>query len=489
MKFLFARKNFLARLGQTNLLPFVLTFRPLIGPLFALVFLFQRSPAYAQEHSQEKNRPLMGWSSWSQESHLGESWLSETQILTQSDTLRSSGLERHGRRYINIDSGWQNGYDSYGRPAPDLTKFSNGLAAVVEHIHRNGQKAGIYWTPGVPKAVEPSNPPILNNAHNVQEILVMPLTSGNGFASSYKIDFNKPGAQEYVDSVVALFASWGFDFIKLDGTTPGSSLPSFAPPGGGGPPPNPDPENLKIDNRADVKAWHDAIERTGRPIVLALSWSLDHDYVNWWEKHSNSRRIEFDVECYQCQTTISSWSNVALRFTDLVAWQNDAGPKLGWNDLDSLEVGTGTTGSFPSGLSVDERQTMMTFWSIANAPLYIGDDLTKIDEFGFELLTNDEVIRVDQSGHPGRQITGGNTPVWAAKTDDGSYYVALFNLSDTPSAATVNWNNLGFSSAAIVADVWRKRPVGNFAVGYTAVLNPHASALLKVRPHSDTQGE
>jgi len=89
----------------------------------------------------------------------------------------------------------------------------------------------------------------------------------------------------------------------------------------------------------------------------------------------------------QCRSTISSWLNVALRFTDLVTWQNDAGPELGWNDFDSLEVGTGITGSLPSGLTNDERQSMITLRSIANAPLYIGDDLTKIDDFGFHLLT------------------------------------------------------------------------------------------------------
>ena len=492
MKLAFLRWNSLHRLTQpaaSDLLALVLAFRTVIGPLFLTIFLLHLDPVYAQKQDERNDRPLMGWSSWSQESHLGESWLTEAQILTQSDALRSSGLQQHGWRYINIDSGWQNGYDSYGRPTPDLTKFPNGLAAVVEHIHRNGQKAGIYWTPGVPKEIEASNPPILRTPYNVQDILVVPLTNGNGFRSSYKIDFSKPGAQEYVDSVVGLFASWGFDFIKLDGTTPGSSLPSFTPPGGGAPPPDPDPENLQIDNRADVKAWHDAIEKTNRPILLALSWSLDHGYASWWEKYSNSRRIEFDVECYQCQSTISSWSNVALRFTDLVVWQNDAGPKLGWNDLDSLEVGTGTTGSVPSGLTDDERQSMMTFWSIANAPLYIGDDLTKIDEFGFSLLTNDEVIRINQSGYPGKQVAGGNTPVWAAKAANGSYYVALFNLNDSASAATVNWNDLGFSEPAFVADIWRKKPLGNFAVGFTAVLNPHASALLRVRPHEQDQDE
>jgi alpha-galactosidase len=469
--------------------------------LIALMTFMPIQHGHAQVNKPGE-KPFLGWSSWSQESHTftnnsgamagGEAWLTEAQIKTQSDALRLTGLQWHGWEYINIDSGWAlsqvnstdsaNYYDSYGRPLPDTTKFPDGMRATAEYIHRNGQKAGIYWVPGVPKAVAAANLPILNTPYHAQDILVTPNTSGNGFGSSYKIDFTKPGAQAYVTSMVDLFASWGFDFIKLDGVTPGSTI-SFGPPGGSGS--TSCPENTCVDNRADVKAWSTAIEASGRRIWLNLSWSLDHDYASWWEMYANARRIEFDIECYMCSTTITSWSNVALRFTDLVPWESNAGPTKGWNDLDSLEVGNGTNNgnTLISGLTEDERQTMMTFWSIANAPLYLGDNLTQLDAFGLRLLTNDEVLRVDQSGHPGQQVTAGtdgNTPVWAADNGDGSYSVALFNLNASTTSAAVTWSQLGFSGSARVYDLWKHQPLGEISDSFSVTLPAHGSSLIRV---------
>jgi hypothetical protein len=452
------------------------------------------------------SKPYMGWSSWSQESHTftnnagetvgGEAWLTAEQIKIQSDALKSSGLQRHGYRYINIDSGWALSqvnstdspeyYDEYGRPLPDSSKFPGGMQPIASYIHQNDQKAGIYWTPGVPKVLAAANPQILNTPYHVQDILVSPYTDGNGFHSSYKIDFTKPGAQQYVDSIVLLFASWGFDFIKLDGVTPGSSF-SFGPPPPGAP--TGCLQNTCIDNTLDVKAWHEAIERSGRRIWLNLSWSLDHDYATWWKKFANARRIEFDIECYFCRTTITNWSTVLNRFTDLVTWEYDSGPDKGWNDLDSLEVGNGTNtddgSTLVSGLSEDERRTVMTLWAIANAPLYIGDDLTQLDSFGLELLTNDDVIAVDQSGHPGERIstgTDGQTPIWAAKEPDGTYVLALFNLNATAANVSVSWSDLGFNGNALIFDLWNHGRPMKVQTSYNVLLPAHGSSLLRVRP-------
>lgn len=457
------------------------------------------------DQSRLGSKPYMGWSSWSQESHTftnnlgetvgGEAWLTEGQVKKQSDALKSTGLQRHGYRYINIDSGWAlsqvnsadsaSYYDEDGRPLPDSSKFPDGMRGTAAYIHRNGQKAGIYWTPGVPKVLATANPQILNTPYHVQDILVVPYTDGNGFRSSYKIDFTKPGAREYVDSMVKLFASWGFDFIKLDGVTPGSSF-SFGPPPPGVPATC--PQNTCIDNTQDVKAWHEAIEMSGRRIWLNLSWSLDHDYAAWWEKYANARRLEFDIECYFCRTTITNWSTVLNRFTDLVPWEDDSGPGKGWNDLDSLEVGNGTNtndgNTLVSGLSEDERRSMMTLWVIANAPLYLGDDLTQLDSFGLELLTNDDVIAVDQSGHPGKQMTtgtDGQTPIWVSRDSDGTYVVALFNLNATSANVSVSWSDLGFNGNALVFDLWNHTRPMKAQSSYSVLLPAHGSSLVRVR--------
>src|SRR6266403_838529 len=169
-------------------------------------------------------KPYLGWSSFSQQTIQGD-FLTQANMITQSDALKASGLQDHGFVYINLDSGWQGSFDGNGRPIPNSTTFPN-IQTLVTHIHGNGQKAGIYWIPGVEDPAVQANYPILGTQYHIQDILVVPYTAGNAFGGPgtspyhYKIDFTKPGAQEYMNSVVNLFASWGFDAIKLDGVTP-----------------------------------------------------------------------------------------------------------------------------------------------------------------------------------------------------------------------------------------------------------------------------
>lgn len=213
--------------------------------------------AHAQVNGQGR-RPYLGWTSWTEQTIDGN-FLTQSNMMAQSDALASSGLQRHGFQYINIDSGWQGSFDANGRPIPNLTTFPD-IKGLIDHIHQNGQKAGIYWIPGVEYPAVAANSPILGTPYHIQDILAVPYTAGNAFGGSgtspyhYKIDFSKPGAQEYMNSVVALFASWGVDLIKLDAVTPGSYH-----------------NDLSIDNRADVAAWSKAIAASGRSIWLTVS--------------------------------------------------------------------------------------------------------------------------------------------------------------------------------------------------------------------------
>jgi hypothetical protein len=451
--------------------------------------------------------PYMGWSTWTQQSYNyptgnpgGDAFQNETNVDANSDAMLASGLQAHGFRYINIDGDWDNGmicacgppitWDPYGRPIGNLIRFPHGMAAVAAHIHHNGQLAGIYWEPGVPPGPYAANTPILGTPYTVQQIVQQPLaTEFNGF---YQIDFTKPGAQEYENSIVQLFAQWGFDYLKFDGVRLGTSR-------WGG----------YTDDRPDVQAISEAVRRSGRQMYLNLSSKLNHDYAAWWEQYSTGRRIDGDIECDGCnapyETTV--FANVAARFTDVIPWVTNAGFRQGWSDLDSLEVGNTTNTTYPSntpeiaqpsnppaaptslagtpaltdGLTNDERQTMVTLWAISAAPLQLGDDMTLLDTFGIQLLTNDEVIAVDQSGIPGQVITEGNTPVFAQNLCNG-YVVALFNLNSTSSPVTVNFISLGFSGAANVRDLWARSPLGSFTNSYTVTLNPNASSLVLVQP-------
>src|SRR5580698_2598502 len=134
------------------------------------------------QSSNVGTHPYMGWSSFSSQTQ-SSGFLNQANIEAQSDALSSSVLEEHGFTYINIDDGWQKGYDSNGRPTPNSSLFSD-MAALITHIHQNGQKAGIYWRPGIAREVVQSNPLISGSSHSVKDILAVPNAPGNAFAAS-----------------------------------------------------------------------------------------------------------------------------------------------------------------------------------------------------------------------------------------------------------------------------------------------------------------
>jgi hypothetical protein len=425
--------------------------------------LLSLSAAASAQVNGVGQKPYLGWSSFSQQT-LDSSFLTQANMITQSDALKASGLQAHGYTYINLDSGWQGGFDVNGRPTPDPKTFPD-IKAMIDHIHANGQKAGIYWIPGVEQPAVQANAPILGTPYHITDILAVPYRAGNAFGAPgtspyhYKIDFSKPGAQEYMDSVVALFASWGVDFIKLDGVTPGSYS-----------------DDLSIDNRDDVKAWSTAIAKSGRPIWLTVSWAVDKDYKDVWTTYANGRRIDDDVECESRCATLTNWPRIEKRLRDLPSWQETAGPATGWNDLDSLDIGDGAL----DGLSIDEKRSAMTIWAMANAPLYLGGDLTRIDADGKSLAGNDEVIAVDQSGKPAKQVLGGDLNVWVSDLGNGRYYVALFNMNATTTVATVPWHLVGLTGARRVRDLWKHQEMGPSLGDHEVVLPAHGTQLLLV---------
>jgi alpha-galactosidase len=407
-------------------------------------------------------RPYLGWSTFSQQTIVTSSTvMNEQNITAQSDAMKNSGLTDHGFVYINLDSGWSTGNgsdDQFGRPHWDSTAFPDFLG-LIRHIHDNGQKVGIYINPGIASDDVNNNTPIFGTNYHAKDIVAMPITCGNAFCDTDKIDFTKPGAQQYINSIVNNFASWGVDFIKMDGVTPGS-----------------DNDTLSINNIPDVQAMNVAIARSGRPIWFTISWALDEDFIADWQQNANARRIENDIECEGDCPFLTEWQHVQLRFYDLIGWERAAGPSLGWNDLDALEVGNGAT----DGLTDTEQKTAMTFWAMANTPFFLGGDLTKLTAYGKKLLTNDEVLAVNQSGHPAVQVTGGFTPVWVSNLGNGSYYVALFNLNAFPSQVTVDWKDLGFTGAFGMRDLWSQRELGISNQSFSDVLPGHGTRLLKL---------
>jgi hypothetical protein len=148
-----------------------------------------------------------------------------------------------------------------------------------------------------------------------------------------------------------------------------------------------------------------------------------------------------------------------------------------------MNVGVGAM----DGLTDAERQSYMTFWAINSAPLFAGDDLTKLDAYGLKLLTNREVIAIDQSGNPARPLNQDQLQqTWYAQNADGSTTVALFNLADSPATVTGNFDQLGISGKATVRDIWANQNTRNVAGSVSAALPAHGSKLYKITPNGNT---
>ncbi|WP_443075124.1 fibronectin type III domain-containing protein [Streptomyces sp. NBC_01483] len=419
-------------------------------------------------------KPYMGWSSWSLEStsfpgYGGVNWLTEAHVKQQADVVALK-LKSHGYEYINVDAGWSNGFDQYARPTSNPTTFPHGMKSLGDYLHAKGLKFGLYLAVGLDPAAYGDGKTAIHGAPGctTSDIVYPDLRKTNGWNSAYKMDFANPCAQKYIDSVADQLAGWGVDFLKVDGVGPGS--------GQGG---------ADHDNTSDVKAWHTALRQAGHPIQLTLSWSLSHTKTETWKTNSNGWRIDTDVECY-CNTLVTWNNSVKVRWNDVVQWIDDAGPGH-WNNLDSLDVGAGAM----DGLTEAERQSYMTLWAIESAPLYTGDDLTKLDPYGLKLLTNDEVIAVDQAGRPARPVSQTtNQQTWYTRNPDGSYTVALFNLGSGDADVTADFADLGINGTAAVRDLWKHKNLGRFSGHLTQNLPPHGSRLFTFTPtrHGDHPG-
>lgn len=411
-------------------------------------------------------RPYMGWSSYSMQVYSGNGkWITADQIIAQSDAMHEK-LQDHGYEYINIDAAWNDGFDEHGRPKPSETLYPDGLQTVIDHIHGNGQKVGLYFIPGISPEVREADLPIFGTEDcSTADIVKQPLQRADYWGIGHALDFSNPCAQAYIDSIATMLGEWGIDFVKFDSVTPGSGI-----------------GDLSLDARDDVAAWSKALKKQN--IWFELSWALDIRYADYWKEHANGWRVEWDVECYCEKEALTTWDNIARLFPRAADWWRHAGPKTGWNDFDSLNVGNGRM----DGLTKDERRTAATFWAVSAAPMYLGNDMTKLDDYGIELLTNDEVIAVNQAGRPAHPVSTASTrQTWYAVNPDGSVTVAVFNLGRTDADITVSLADLGIDGEVDVRDLWKRKKVGKASGEFVAEGVPvHGARLFTFTPKKAT---
>jgi alpha-galactosidase len=258
------------------------------------------------------------------------------------------------------------------------------------------------------------------------------------------------GSYRHEEQDANQYAAWGFDYLKYDWC---SAEKVYQP--------NQMPEVYK--------KMHDALAATGRPIVFSLcQYGLDRVWRWGGSVGGNLWRTTDDIsDHYDRMALIGFGQNGLERF---------AGPGH-WNDPDMLEIGNG-------GMKHDEYITHMSLWSILAAPLLAGNDLSKMSAADLAILTNKEVIAVDQDakGVQGRRVAQeGPLEVWAKPLADGSYAVGLFNRGESANPVTLQLKGIGISGSAHVRDLWAHRDLGSFSGSYTATVPKHGAVMLKVR--------
>jgi alpha-galactosidase len=309
---------------------------------------------------------------------------------------------------------------------------------------------------GIPRQAVEKNLPIKGTAYHAADVADKENTC-EWNPDMWGVDTTKPGAQAYYDSIAELYASWGVDFIKADDI--GSHL--YQP--------------------AEIKALSTAIRKTSREMVLSISpGPAPVSEARFFEKYAQMWRISDDFW--------DEWKLLRKQFDYMRDWAEFVGKNGTWPDGDMLPLGRLRVtqkegGGDPTKFTADEQQTLMTLWSIFRSPLIFGGDLPSNDPATTALITNKEVLEVDQQGHGGHQVLyRGNIRAWVAEGDKpGERYVAVFNLGESSEQLQVKWTDLGSVEPAHSArDLWQHKDLSPDAA-LQIQLKPHASVLYRVQ--------
>jgi hypothetical protein len=347
--------------------------------------------------------------------------------------------------------------DEYGRLLPAVNRFPSsangaGFKPLADYIHSKGLKFGIHIMRGIPRQAVERNLPIKGTGFHASEIADKE-NKCRWNPDMWGVDTTKAGAQAYYDSIAELYAAWGVDFIKADDM--GSHL--YQP--------------------SEMNALSLAIRKTGRPMVLSISpGPAPVSETEFFEKYAQMWRISDDFW--------DDWKLLRQQFDFTRDWAPFVGKNGTWPDADMLPLGRLKVtdkegGGTPTKFTPDEQQTVMTLWSIFRSPLIFGGDLPSNDAATTALITNEEVLEVNQHSHGGHQaLERGNVRVWVAEgAKPGEHYVAVFNLGDSAQQVDMHWSDVGLAArTAALRDLWAHKDLGR-ADGMHAQLPGHASVL------------
>jgi hypothetical protein len=437
-----------------------------------LVVLLGGAFAAAAQAPGPADRPPMGWNSWD----AYGTTITEAEVKANADVMANK-LKAHGWQYVVVDIQWSDpdarahGYrpnaelamDAYGRLIPAPNRFPSstegrGFKPLADYIHGLGLKFGIHIMRGIPRRAVQANLPVFGSRVHAAEVADIHSTCPWN-SDMYGVDLARPGSQDYYDSIVKLYAEWGVDFIKAD-------------------------DIARPVHRDEIAALHRAIAKTGRNIVLSLSpGPATIKDLAFLQENANMWRISDDFW--------DDWQSLKQMFLLLSVWGGTGRPGA-WPDADMLTLGriglrAERGEARTSRFTADEARTVMSLWSIAQSPLIFGGDLPTSDDYTFSLLTNGEVLAVDQAGTHGYPFwESGGRVAWTADSPNvNEKYLGVFNAGDRPANIRVDWGTLKFPDACTLRDLWEKKDLGEVQTGYTFRLAPHASGLYKVSgtPH------
>ena len=410
--------------------------------------------------------PPMGWNSWN-------CWardVTQEQVLSSARAMVSSGLVNHGWTYINIDDGWQGKRGGKWNAIQPNEKFPD-MKALTREVHDMGLKLGIYSVPWVgtyaahigsysdnPDGV---NQWIKDGLHNENYRYQKP----NGDYWKDRKEFYHHGKYSFVEADVKQWEEWEVDYLKYDWT------------------PN---------TRFHTKEMFDALRKLDRDIILSLSNTAPLADAPFFMEHSECWRTTGDIR--------DTWKSInAIGFSQ-DKWIPFCRPGA-WPDADMLVLGLVGWGPklHYTKLTPDEQYTHMSLWALFASPLLIGCDMARLDDFTLSLLTNDEVIEVNQDplGYhavPVWRKSDNSQVIYVKHLEDGSLAVGMFNRGNKPANISINPRMLGlYDGNRTVRDLWRQKDVGTLTDDpgkgrYTALVPAHGVVLVKVYPgNSDKQ--
>lgn len=386
--------------------------------------------------------PPLGWNSWN-------CWgreVSQEKVLRSARALVAAGLDRHGWSYVNIDDGWQGERGGPRQALQPNEKFPD-LKAMADEIHGLGLKVGIYSTPWT-KSYAGHLGGSSENPDGREDDSFRAAAPRNRNVLPYAI-----GRYRFVEQDARQWAAWGVDYLKYD----------WGP--------------VDVEN---TRAMATALRATGRDFVLSLS--------------NNAARNIFGIvgdlaplaQAWRTTTDINdNWSRVVEIGFSQDSWARYQSPGH-YNDADMLVVGQVGWGSpHPTKLTPDEQYTHISLWCLLGSPLLIGCDLEKLDAFTVGLLSNDEVLEINQDtlARQAVQVGGrGDLRVYAKLLDDGSWAVGLFNLGPDRATVAANWSDLKLAGPQRVRDLWRQKDLGVFPDRFETEVSAHGTVLVRLFP-------